>query len=93
MSSLPISDDSHSPAPAESASANLTQPALTRIVEMRALAHDLSNALEVIIQTSFLLGTLELGENGKQWHAMLDSGVERAISINRQLRETLRAGI
>jgi hypothetical protein len=55
-----------------------------------ALAHDLSNALEIIMQTSFLLGTLDLGENGKQWHKMLDSGVDRAIAINKQLREALR---
>jgi hypothetical protein len=73
--------------------ANSTQFSSTRIADMRALAHDLSNALEVIIQTSFLLGTLELGENGKQWHAMLESGVERATSINRQLREILRSEI
>ncbi len=56
----------------------------------RELAHDLSNALEIIIQTSFLLGTLDLGENGKAWHKMLDGGVERATAINRQLREALR---
>jgi len=58
----------------------------------RELAHDLSNALEIVIQTSFLLGTLDLGENGKTWHKMLDDGVERAVAINRQLRDTLRRG-
>jgi len=58
---------------------------------IRELAHDLSNALEIIVQSSFLLGTLELGENGKQWHQLLDGGVERATAINRQLREALRA--
>jgi hypothetical protein len=57
----------------------------------RELAHDLSNALEIIMQSSFLLGTLDLGENGKQWHQLLDGGVERATAINRQLREALRA--
>src|SRR5207248_9628232 len=29
-------------------------------VEMRRIAHDLSNALEIIIQTSYLLGTTEM---------------------------------
>jgi hypothetical protein len=58
---------------------------------VRELAHDLSNALEIIMQSSFLLGTLDLGENGKQWHRLLDGGVERATAINRQLREALRS--
>ncbi len=56
----------------------------------RELAHDLSNALEIIMQSSFLLGTLDLGENGRQWHQLLDSGIEKATAINRQLREALR---
>jgi hypothetical protein len=58
---------------------------------IRELAHDLSNALEIIMQSSFLLSTLDLGENGRQWHQLLDSGVEKATAINRQLREALRA--
>jgi hypothetical protein len=58
---------------------------------VRELAHDLSNALEIVIQTSFLLGTLDLGENGKAWHKMLDDGVARATEINRQLRDALRS--
>ena len=57
---------------------------------IRELAHDLSNALEIIMQSSFLLGTLDLGENGRQWHRLLDGGIERATAINRQLREALR---
>lgn len=58
---------------------------------IRELAHDLSNALEIIMQSSFLLGTLDLGENGRQWHQLLDGGIERATAINRQLREALRS--
>ena len=57
---------------------------------MRELSHDLSNALEIIVQTTFLLGTLDLGENGKAWHKMLDDGVRRATAINKQLRDQLR---
>ena len=57
----------------------------------RQLAHDLSNALEIVMQTSFLLGTLDLGENGKAWHRLLDDGVQKAMTINRELRETLRS--
>ena len=58
--------------------------------ELRRLAHDLSNALEVIVQTSYLVGTLELDENGQQWTKMLDSGVRQAVALNRELREYLR---
>jgi hypothetical protein len=57
---------------------------------VRELAHDLSNALEIIMQSSFLLGTLDLGENGRQWHQLLDDGIQRATAINRQLRDALR---
>ena len=38
----------------------------------RKIAHDLSNSLEIIMQSSFLLGTLDLGENGKAWHKLLE---------------------
>ena len=62
-----------------------------RSMSKRELSHELSNALEIIMQTSFLLGTLDLGENGKVWHKMLDDGVRRATAINKQLRGLLRA--
>jgi hypothetical protein len=58
---------------------------------IRELAHDLSNALEIIVQSSFLLGTLDLGENGRQWFQLLNAGIEKATDINRQLRDALRA--
>lgn len=57
---------------------------------IRRLAHDLSNALEIILQTSYLLGTLDLGENGRQWRTMLDQGVQQASEINRELRDYIR---
>lgn len=68
------------------------QPALTseQSQEIRRLAHELSNALEVVIQTSFLLGTVELDDNARQWHRMLDNGVKQAIEINQKLRDQLR---
>ena len=58
--------------------------------EMRRLSHDLSNALEIVLQTSFLLGTVPLDEDAQKWRAMLDSGVQQAAEINRQLREYIR---
>jgi len=59
--------------------------------QLRRLSHDLSNALEVILQTSYLLGTVNLDDNGRQWHQMLDQGVQQATSLNRDLREFLHS--
>jgi hypothetical protein len=60
-------------------------------LEIRKLAHDLSNALEVIVQTSYLLGTLELKEPGSDWLRMLDNGVRKALDINLALRTYIKA--
>ena len=58
--------------------------------EIRRLTHDLSNALEIILQTSYLLSTLELDVNGRQWLKMLDSGVQQSVAVTRELREYIR---
>ncbi len=58
--------------------------------EIRRLSHDLSNALEVVLQTSYLLGTVDLDENARKWRSMLDGGVEKATEINRRLRDFVR---
>jgi hypothetical protein len=58
--------------------------------EIRRLSHDLSNALEIVLQTSFLLGTVELDDDAKKWRSMLDNGVQQAAEINKQLREYVR---
>jgi hypothetical protein len=55
-------------------------------VEMRRIAHDLSNALEIIIQTSYLLSTTEMKEPASDWLRMLDDGVQKAMSLNLALR-------
>ena len=44
---------------------------ITGALEIRKLAHDLSNALEIIVQTSFLLGTAGLKEPALEWHRWL----------------------
>lgn len=59
-------------------------------IEVRRLAHELSNALEVIVQTTYLLGTVELKEPGSEWLRMLDSGVRRALDINLSLRTYIK---
>ncbi len=60
-------------------------------LEIRKLAHDLSNALEIIVQTSYLLSTADLKEPASQWLGMLDSGVNKALDINQSLRTYIKA--
>ncbi|MBB5345021.1 hypothetical protein [Tunturibacter empetritectus] len=59
-------------------------------VEMRRIAHDLSNALEIIVQTSYLLSTTELKEPASDWLRMLDGGVEKALKLNLSLRSYIK---
>ena len=58
-------------------------------LEIRKLAHDLSNALEIIVQTGYLLGTAESPAN--EWLRMLDSGTAKALEINLALRDYVKA--
>ena len=60
-------------------------------LEIRRLAHDLSNALEIIVQTSYLLSTVELKEPADEWLRMLDSGVRKSLDINLALRTYVKA--
>jgi hypothetical protein len=59
-------------------------------LEIRKLAHDLSNALEIIVQTSYLLSTVELKEPAADWLRMLDGGVQKALDLNLALREYIK---
>ena len=59
-------------------------------IEIRKLAHDLSNALEIIVQTSYLLGTIEMKDPGNEWLRMLDGGVQKALDINLALRTYIK---
>jgi hypothetical protein len=60
-------------------------------LEIRRMAHDLSNALEIIVQTSYLLSMADLKEPASDWLRMLDSGVGKALSLNLQLREYIKS--
>ena len=59
-------------------------------VEMRRLAHDLRNALEIIVQTSYLLSTTEMKEPASDWLRMLDGGVQKALDLNIDLRNYIK---
>ena len=58
--------------------------------EIRRLAHDLSNALEIVIQSTYLLSTSPLDESSQQWIGLLNEGVKRAAALNIDLREYIR---
>ena len=60
-------------------------------VEIRKLAHDLSNALEIIVQTSYLLSTTEMKEPASDWLRMLDGGVQKALDLNLALRTYIKS--
>lgn len=60
-------------------------------IEIRRIAHELSNSLEVIVQTSYLLSMAELKDPAAEWLRMLDSGVNKALELNGQLREYIKA--
>ena len=59
-------------------------------LEIRRIAHDLSNSLEIIVQTSYLLSLAELKEPATEWLRMLDGGVAKALEQNMQLRDYLK---
>jgi len=59
-------------------------------VEMRRIAHDLSNALEIIVQTSYLLSTTEMKEPASDWLRMLEDGVHKAMNLNLALRTYIK---
>jgi hypothetical protein len=58
--------------------------------EMRRLMHDLSNALEIVLQAGYLLSTTETDGPVKEWIGLLDGGAQQALEIHRQLREYVR---
>ena len=59
--------------------------------KLRALAHDLSNSLEAVMQASYLLAQTPLDENGKRWMTLIDQAGRDAARINREIREVLRS--
>lgn len=59
--------------------------------QLRALAHDLSNSIETIMQACYLLGQANLEANGKKWVGLIDTAAQEAARINRSIREILRS--
>jgi hypothetical protein len=59
--------------------------------KLRALAHDLSNSIETIMQASYLLGQANLDDTSKKWVSLIDNATRDAARINREIREILRS--
>ena len=59
-------------------------------LEIRRMAHDLSNSLEIIVQTSYLLSMADLKEPASDWLRMLESGVNKALELNLHLRAYIK---
>jgi signal transduction histidine kinase len=62
-----------------------------QISHLRALAHDLSNSLEAIMQASYLLGQAKLDPDNKRWAQLIETSSNEAARINREIRKALRA--
>ena len=59
--------------------------------ELRMLAHDLSNALETIVQATYLISQAGPPENLRRWIELIDQASQDAAQINHKLRQVLRA--
>ena len=59
--------------------------------ELRALAHDFSNALETIVQATYLISQAGPPENSRRWVELIDQASQEAVRINQKLRRVLRS--
>jgi signal transduction histidine kinase len=59
--------------------------------KLRALAHDLSNSIETIMQASYLLAQQGLEDDAKKWAELVDRAGRDCARINREIRDILRA--
>jgi len=59
--------------------------------KLRALAHDLSNSIETIMQASYLLAQAKLNDDAKKWADLIEKGGRDCAKINREIRDILRA--
>jgi len=57
---------------------------------LRRLAHDLSNAIETMMQASYLLGQAQLDEPNKKWVSLIEQAAKDAARINREIRDILK---
>jgi hypothetical protein len=58
--------------------------------EIRRITHDMNNALEIIVQASYLVNTTDLSEQAREWMKLLDQGIQQATGLNQEMREFVR---
>ncbi len=58
---------------------------------LRTIAHDLSNALETILQASYLLHQTRIDEKTRKWADLIDIGAKDAARLSIQIRDILKA--
>lgn len=61
------------------------------VASLRALAHDLSNSLETVLQAAYLLQEAKLDGKNKQWAQAIDHAARDAARINREIRKILNS--
>jgi signal transduction histidine kinase len=61
------------------------------VKELRQLAHDLSNALEAVVQATYLARQATSTENARRWLDIIDKSSQEAAHINQNLRDVLRS--
>jgi hypothetical protein len=55
--------------------------------EIRRMTHDMNNALEILVQASYLVNTTALSDQAREWMKLLDLGIQQATGLNRELRD------
>ncbi len=58
--------------------------------EIRRMTHDMNNALEILVQASYLVNTTALSDQAREWMKLLDLGIQQATGLNRELRDFVR---
>ena len=61
------------------------------VTQLRLLAHDLSNALETIVQATYLMSQSNPPEGIRRWVELIDQSSQEAVRLNKRLREILRS--
>jgi hypothetical protein len=61
------------------------------VIKLRTLSHDLSNAIENVMQASYLLAQSHLDDQSKKWLKLIDQAANEAAHLNREVREILRS--
>ena len=56
---------------------------------LRALAHDLSNSLEIVLQAAYLLQEAKLEAKDKKWAQTIERAARDAARINGEIRKIL----